>query len=465
MAVNTIPLAQSPLIWALEAVRLPTPQGTIPFCESVYPYQAALLADRNQRQLVLKARQVGITTAAAIRIAHECTFQPRSLALVVSRDQGAAQEVIRQVLGIMDELDDPPVRVKEGMAEVELANGSRVVSQAATAKAGRGLRATSVVLDEVAFMEYAERIYRAASPTLSRGGRLTIISTPNGQSNLFYRLWQGQEGGEWSKHRIHWRDCPAFDDAWYERERTRYTAEQWASEYECDFIQSGGGAFSPEDVDAMREGWLGLQPPQPDRRYVTGVDVGRRHDPTVIITLAVTALPYQVVAYERLLRAPYAQTQAAIDARAARYGGQTWVESNSIGDPVIEGLSCRVRPFITSVKSKADILTSLVRAVEQHELKCGVEQVLSELKSYQWQDTNIVQDSVMALAIALHHSQDDDRPRVRWLDMGSDKPTAPPTETAPGPTAPTPSEPAETPAEARERRQWERHMESTFREY
>lgn len=456
MVPNTIPLAQSPLIWALEAVRLPTQEGSTPFCQAVYPYQAALLADRSPRQLVLKARQVGITTAAAIRIAHECIYQPRSLALIVSRDQSAAQEVIRQVLGIMDELDDPPERIKESLSEVGLANGSRIVSQAATAKAGRGLRATSVVLDEVAFMEYAERIYRAASPTLSRGGRLTIISTPSGQANLFYRLWQGQEGGSWSKHRIHWRECPAFDDAWYERERSRYTLEQWGSEYECDFIQSGGGAFNPDDVDAMREGWLGLQAPQADRRYVSGWDIGRRRDPTVGITLDITELPFQVVAYERLMRAPFAQTQAAIDARADRYGGFTLVESNSIGDPVIEGLSCRVTPFVTSAKSKADMLTRLVRAVEQGELKCGVEQVLGELKGYQWEDANIVQDSVIALAIALG-VRDDGPPRFRYLDYESE------------PAPPEPKAPTETPLSARpeptpQERRYARRMASTFKE-
>ncbi len=342
-------------------------------------------------------------------MAHEAIYRPRSLALTISRDLVAAQNVIRTILDIMDELDDPPRLIKENQSEIALENGSRIVSQPATAKAGRGYTATSVVLDEAAFMEYDARIYSAVSPTLSRGGRLTIVSTPNGQANVFYRLWQGIEGGDWCRHRIHWRDCPAFDDGWYERERPKYTAEQWASEFELDFVTSGLAAFDPDDVDAMREGWAGLQPPQPGRRYVTGVDVGRRRDPSVIITVDVTAKPWQVVAYERLLRAPFAVTQAKIDERANLYGGEIWVESNSIGDPVIEGLTCSVRPFVTTQRSKADMLTRLVRAVEQGEIKCGVPQVLSELKSYQWDDAALVQDSVIALAIAVTNT------RESWL--------------------------------------------------
>lgn len=45
------------------------------------------------------------------------------------------------------------------------------------------------------------------------------------------------------------------------------------------------------------------------------------------------------------------------------------------------------------------------RAVEQGELKAGVHQLLGELKSYQWEDGSLVQDSVISLAIALHGAE------------------------------------------------------------
>ena len=61
-------------------------------------------------------------------------------------------------------------------------------------------------------------------------------------------------------------------------------------------------------------------------------------------------------------------------------------------------------------------MTRLVRAVEQREIKAGVPQVLSELKSYQWEDAGIVQDSVMALAMAVSGaSKPRGKPNIRWL--------------------------------------------------
>ena len=399
-------LAASPLIWALERVRLPGPSGPVPF--RPYPYQATLLADRSPTLLVLKARQTGITTVGVIRELHEMVHRPRSLVLAVSKGQGDADELVRLAAEVLAELGDAaPRRVNDSVREIELENGSRMVSVPATAKAGRGFTATSVLLDEFAFAAYDGRIYRAVLPTLSRGGRLTVVSTPDGQANLFYKFWQGQEGGDWSRHRVHWRDCPVFDNAWYERERPKYTAADWASEYECDFIESGGAVFDPADVDAMVDGWVGLQPPQSGRRYVTAADIGRRHDATVILTVDVTERPYQIVNYKRLVRAPYHQSAAAIDAVAAEYGGEVHVESNNTGDSVLELLTCSAKPFKTTAQSKPVMLQRLVGLVERRQIRCGVQQVLSELRTYQWADSNIVQDSVMALAIAVQAVESD----------------------------------------------------------
>lgn len=160
--------ARSPLAWAIDQVRLVTPAGLEPFVP--YAYQAALLADREPRAIVLKARQVGISQSAAVLIAHEALFKSNATVLLVSRDQGAAGHLLAMVYAIFDELDDPPVYAKRGTFECELANGSRIISQPATAKAARGLTATLVVLDEFAFCDYDDGIYRAVQPTLSRGG-------------------------------------------------------------------------------------------------------------------------------------------------------------------------------------------------------------------------------------------------------------------------------------------------------
>ncbi|MGE3985394.1 MAG: terminase family protein, partial [Dehalococcoidia bacterium] len=382
-------LAQSPLAWAIEQAHM-----------QPYPYQARLLADRSQRVLVLKARQVGISYAAAVLAAHHLLYHPSAVVLVVSRDQGAAGDFARQLYAILDNLDESPVYKERSVLAAVLANGNRLVCQPATAKAGRGLAATLVIADEFAFTRYDSLIYKAISPTLSRGGRLIVISTPDGIANLFYRLWFGMEGGDWRRYKVHWSECPIFGDEWYQQERPKYTDAAWASEYDLDFSTSGQAVFNPNDIDAMAFGWFGEQPAQEGHTYYSGWDIGRRRDATVGVTVDATTMPYQVVKYERLLRAPFATIQASIKQRAQDYPGQTSVESNSIGDPVIEGLTgVNVTRFTTTQQSNANGLQKLVRMVEQGGIKAGQEQLLSELRSYQWDDSRLIQDSVMALMI------------------------------------------------------------------
>ena len=224
-----------------------------------YSYQSDILADEADRILVLKARQVGLSRTASILLAHSALHKPRNVALVVSRDQNAASNVLSMVYEILDNLDDRPTFERRGVYECMLANGARIVSQPATPKAGRSLTANQVFLDEFAFADYDTEIYRSVLPTLSRGGQLVVLSTPNGMDNMFYHLWAGDEGGEWSKHRIHWSDCPVYTAAWAEKERTKYSAAAWASEYECDFVESGAALFKREWFDIIDAVPAGLQ--------------------------------------------------------------------------------------------------------------------------------------------------------------------------------------------------------------
>jgi hypothetical protein len=51
----------------------------------------------------------------------------------------------------------------------------------------RQYTASLIIMDEAAFQEQAERTYSALRPALVGGGKLIVISTPDGQ-NWFYRL-------------------------------------------------------------------------------------------------------------------------------------------------------------------------------------------------------------------------------------------------------------------------------------
>lgn len=376
---------------------LPT-EGRRPF--TPYPYQAALFDDPSPRRLILKARQTGISNAVALEALHRAITRPDSTELIVSRNQEAAQVLIRYVQHSLSGLAAIPRLVNENQSVLVFDNGSRIMSLSASPSTGRGIAATDVYLDEFAFTTYDALIYESLIGTISTGGRLTILSTPNGRTNLFFRLWSGLEGGDWSRHSIHWSDCPRYDDAWARRTRAEMTRQSFAQEYDLDFVHSGEAVFDADDLVAARAG----HDPDPSTcdEVVTAWDIGRRQDHTVGLTLGRRGEVWHELAYERLL-VPYPVVQARIEARAQAYGGRTVVESNGVGDPVIENVGVRVVPFTTTAKTKTQAIQALQLLLQQRRLTYASDQLDRELGLYAWDDRDLVQDSVMAAAIAAFH--------------------------------------------------------------
>lgn len=246
--------ALSPLAWATANATIVHPaRGRIPF--TPYPYQARFLEMHDEpRRLILKARQIGFSQIFALEALYKATTKPESTILLVSRSQDLAVNLLRYCYLTYNNLRDAPTLIKENESEMGFANGSRIKSIPANRSTGRGFAASDVYLDEFAYAAYDDDIYQSVSPTVSQGGSLTIGSTPNGLGNMFARLYK--DDASFVKMNEPWHHCPAYytpdeqaagvpkeQAAWYLRERPKYSAQAWASEYDCDFIISSPERF------------------------------------------------------------------------------------------------------------------------------------------------------------------------------------------------------------------------------
>jgi hypothetical protein len=379
-----------------------------------YRYQADLWADESPQRIVLKARQAGISSALVAEALDGGMQRAGSLALFISRAETQAKELIQYGHEFAAENPAIPI-VGNAETHIKLANKSRLLSLTAKPDAGRGFAADRVYLDEFAFAAYDGLIFKAVRPTLSRpGGSITVISTPNGRANMFYRIWAGLEAGEWSRHFVHWTACPRYDAAWEEKERPSYTLRAWAEEFDCDFTASGGARFKPDDIDALTDGAIGLQTARvKGHRYLTTWDIGRHHDATVQTTLDVTQTPYQLVAFQRFQGLAYPRIQNMIENVHRFWQGQTFIDSTGAGDPVLENLNVAAQGFVFSAKSKAQALDALSLLLEKRLLKAPyIRQMVEELIGYEDADKNLVQDVVMALGIAAAEAPTPSRGRI-----------------------------------------------------
>jgi len=145
------------------------------------------------------SRQAGKSTCAAAMAVHEAVFFPGSLVLVVSPTLRQSGELQRKCLRFYD-LVDPQ---HKGLAEdtklsIQLANGSRIIALPGQEDNLRGYSAPSLIIEDEA-SRVSDDLYTAIRPMLATNqGRLILLSTPNGKTGHFYKIWT--EGGpEWLK--------------------------------------------------------------------------------------------------------------------------------------------------------------------------------------------------------------------------------------------------------------------------
>jgi hypothetical protein len=363
-------------------------------------YQTTLLehAAIHDRMIVVKARQIGISQTLAFIAAYEACRG--GTVLVVSRTGKQATLFLQYVYTALLDAPHPPYK-RENQETLEFDGGGAVYVEAASRGAGRGIAASMVILDEMAWMEYGDDIFTAVMPTLSNGGKAILCSTPYGRNNLFYRLWAGADT-TWDRHHLPWncRTDWAADPTWAQVKTDEIGREAFAQEYDCDFAISGGAVFDEADIAALFS-LEALAPPVAGHRYLTAWDIGRRHDATIGVTFDLTAKPYRLVAYERFVQASFPDQQASIEQRHKCYPGRTLVEANNQGDPVIENLTVRVESYETTAKSKKNMIDALQLLLQRRELAAPpIAQIERELTNYQREDRDLVQDCVMALAIA-----------------------------------------------------------------
>ncbi len=196
--------------------------GTMPFY--LWPAQIDLLDDLQHERLImiLKARQLGITTLTCAYALWLCLHHNQRLVLIFSIGQNEANEMMRRISGMYHRIPADvrgalPAVGKDNTEEMAWANGSRIQSLPSRKSAGSGYTASLIILDEFAKNDNAAALYTAVKPTIDGGGAMVILSTANGAGNLFHDLVTKARGGlnRFAFRFLPWQVRPGRDADWY----------------------------------------------------------------------------------------------------------------------------------------------------------------------------------------------------------------------------------------------------------
>lgn len=184
------------------------------------PYQIRYLRDESFFRIINKGRQIGLSTILGGELFVSAVTRQRFNANIVSINQKEASqkiEIIRNLYHSMpDELKEAeikPVIWTDASNEISFhrpPKTSTIISQPASAAVRGGRK--DIAFDEFAHIRDAAKLYQAALPAITRGdSRITIISTPLGQSGLFYDICEDTENyPEYSRHNVPWWESAAM---------------------------------------------------------------------------------------------------------------------------------------------------------------------------------------------------------------------------------------------------------------
>ncbi len=361
---------QSP-IYAIETYLVTfdkTQEGFVPF--ELFPRQKEIIYayEANRFNLITKPRQAGVstTTAAyqAVKVALADENNPEAV-LIIANKQDLAFEFLAKIKDFLSQLprwiwgpeyygseanEKKSIFSTESKKEIRLPNGSRVKAVATSKDALRGFTPTHLIMDEAAHIDNGKDVFGAALTALGTGGKATLISTPNGLDELYYKTYEQSKA---KKNNFHVVEMKWYEDSrynkglrwikgdeeikevqftfssyekmvldeykptssWYEQmcQSMNNDARMIAQELDVSFVGSGGNVINEKDIEnqiirnVKEPTWVkGLEHeiwiwalPEEGHQYIMGVDVSRgdSEDSSTIVVLDFTTME-QVMEYQ-----------------------------------------------------------------------------------------------------------------------------------------------------------------------
>jgi hypothetical protein len=229
-------------------------RGRIKF--NLYNFQERVLKELvlNDYNIILKSRQLGISTLAAAYALHMMLFNDDKNILAIATKQETAKNLVTKVRYMFKNL---PSWMKVGVVEdnklsLKLANGSQIKAVSSSSDSGRSEAVSMLIIDEAAHIEGVEDIWGSSQQTLATGGKAILLSTPNGVGNFFHETWEKaySRAGEtpFNPIRLHWSMHPDRNQAWRDTQEKILGPRLAAQECDADFLTSGQTVVDMADI-------------------------------------------------------------------------------------------------------------------------------------------------------------------------------------------------------------------------
>lgn len=164
----------------------------------LFPDQISLIEDYDayNENIALKYRQAGVSTVTAAWASKKLVFakkQKPEKILIIANKLDTSVEMANKIRNFTEQW---PAWVgvgfsveKNSQRHFKLTNDCEVKAVATSKDALRGYTPTILIFDEAAFIEADDDFWSACMASLSTGGKVIVVSTPNGYDPIYYDIY------------------------------------------------------------------------------------------------------------------------------------------------------------------------------------------------------------------------------------------------------------------------------------
>lgn len=393
--------------------------------------------------LVLKSRQLGMSTTTLAFILHKAIFQKNAKIVIACKKLNDASKMLTDEIYFMLEhlpsFMQPAIKEKNKNRIHFAASNSWIQAVAASPGALRQYQATHVVFDEFAFYNDIQagldaEMYRAALPSFQRDGFCTIISTPNGLGNMYADYCLAAKANNlpnWWYKELSWR---LREERLYDKDGNFDNGESfkqsvlalpngkriWAAEYDCQLLASGNTVFDVENIEITTT----KQEPLSNMLYYIGADVAGGGGGDYSVAQVLDQAGNQVFTYRNNQISPKEfgiylnqlgkrYNTACIAVERNNHGHTTIQELENLGYRNLYRAEDGKLGFNTIEKTKIEIIANLDAMFKSGLVKLSDKDTLDEIRTFihigaethsskMGAASGKHDDTVMSLAIAAH---------------------------------------------------------------
>ncbi len=164
----------------------------------LFPDQVRLIEDydAHNENIALKYRQAGVSTVTAAWASKKLVFakkQKPEKILIIANKLDTSVEMANKIRSFTEQWPEWVgigfSAEKNSQRHFKLSNDCEVKAVATSKDALRGYTPTILIFDEAAFIEADNDFWSACMASLSTGGKVIVVSTPNGYDPIYYEIY------------------------------------------------------------------------------------------------------------------------------------------------------------------------------------------------------------------------------------------------------------------------------------